>query len=253
MIAKLVNKVARKFGFRIIRVKKESLGFREHKRPLFIEFVGAPGVGKTTLFNKLNLKKLRAVTITDFLRFIRKNKDDTFFDNKEVYQKLAATKLEVIYKRDVLALDKYFYISWFRSVITRDLEVINNIHRHLVITDEGLVHNFNSELIKLYETNNSEFRKLLKNRAFIYCFSDPQLIAEQILNRYGKTGTLLPQHKNKTSEELASDQVKAQKGKENLISLLEKENIPVLRINTAENADENVHKIYKFVENIQQS
>lgn len=253
MIGKLINKISRKFGVKISRVKKnKTMAFKEHNKPLFNEFIGVSGVGKTTLYRKLDFKKLGAVTITDFLRITNKNTDDTLFDDKEVYQKLAETKLEVINEKNVLALDKYRYISWFRSVIIQDLAVINNIFKHIVISDEGLVHNFNSELMKLYEANISEFKKLLKNRAFIYCFSDPQLIAEQILNRYKETGKLVPQHKNRTFEDLVFAQNKTMQSRENLISILEKENVPVLRINTSENDEDNVRKIYRFVSKLQQ-
>ncbi len=97
-----------------------------------------------------------------------------------------------------------------------------------------------------------KINELMKERAVIYCYTHPEVIAQRIQKRTKETGKLLPQHKVNSFEELVEQQKETLKVKEEFVNILRDCDVPVLRINTSDNLQENAKKVNDFIKNLQQ-
>lgn len=118
-----------------------------------------------------------------------------------------------------------------------------------IIAEEGLLHNFSSEIETFIKNNNQNLGNF-QHRAIIHCYAQPEQVAKQILKRYNEGGRLLPQHKNLSLEELTANQRTALENKMNFAETIEKVGVPVLYINTSDNLQQNAQKINSFIEQL---
>lgn len=249
MMGRIINKIAGIFGVRISRVKKkEKPRFKEFDKPLLIEFIGVSGVGKSTLYAQLDLKMKNWISIKEYLKYNNSEKNDLWVDELSLYQQFANINFSSICKSKMLSFDKFRIASYRYGLLRKDIVIYLRKDNAVVITDDGLVHNSNSAFIELYKESPSLFMELLKNKCFIYCYTNPERLGKQIVKRYEERGFMAPQHKNKSLEELIEIQDSLMKEREKLLGIFEKEKIPVLRVDTSDNAEINVKKIYDFVD-----
>lgn len=213
---------------------------------LYVEFIGPAGVGKSTVFKALMKDSRSLIKLDDYRRNgnIQPAKINTEFD--EIYHNLISHKLDQVYQNNFSPLDKIQVLAYFHRVVEGDRIVMLHDRRNVVISDEGLLHNFRQGMEHeiLHGRIPSSF---LANRMVINCHSTPERIAEQILKRHRDNGTILPQHKNKTVRQLALDlnlvcqQILTYK------KILIQTGLPVLDIDTSANTDLNVKHIMEFI------
>jgi len=98
MIKKIINKILNILGFTIQRTKLANrYKANVNEKALYVEFVGVPGVGKSTMFNELNRnRKTNWISISEFLAINKLKKNDNLFDDLTVYQRLSEDKIHAI-------------------------------------------------------------------------------------------------------------------------------------------------------------
>lgn len=244
----IINRVLEKtIGIKLTRAKIRKV-YKTKKNPIYVEFVGIAGVGKTTLYNTVfeEIKK-EWRNIHELQRIFKEHNDSKAIESSLRYQKLADYKMESLKSREISGLDKMNIVKYFHSVLVADsiMHIYNKDYD--IISEEGLIHNFGESIYKLFTTNKEETKNLMKNRAVIYCKTSPEIVADRILERQKKTGVLLPQHKVCSYDELVSLQKKSLALKHQFIDFLSEYGIPVLSIDTSNSMIENVIKTKSFL------
>lgn len=148
---KYINAFLQKlFGIRIQRVEKQTEQKSENRRlnkAIYVEFVGTPGVGKTTI-----CKKAQKIANIWNGNNILNNCNSTDIQNSLFYKMLAKQKLVNVTNQDLSDLDKMFLLGYFHKILVNDF-IINKCNNGIVVTDEGLVHNFDDEIFTLINDN----------------------------------------------------------------------------------------------------
>lgn len=211
---------------------------RRFKKPLYIEFIGVPGVGKTYIYNKL-LKKQRD-WIDKRLFNYRLARDLTH----PFYEKLARLKIERISNSTHTAIDKLRFLSYFEQILLQDYVIKKQNEQYIVSADEGILHNFTDVLnAMINEEKSKELDWFLSNRITVFCYGTPELVADRILKRYEETGNLLPQHKSKSRQALVNDQRIELEKKKNFVKNLENSGVEVIHVDTSVSSSINADKI----------
>lgn len=261
MLRKINKLLAKYFGVKLIRAEHRGLfekikakrSIETDRRPLYIEFIGIPAVGKTTLFKKIKCSaKSGLIRLNDFLAFKSDEWDINLLDKLEVYQKLAAYNIERTAGSDRLATDKLRFFSWYRTVIIQDATIERYNLYHTIISEEGLFHNFGPAIERLAKEEPAIYSELVKNRAIVYCYAPKERVAHQIIKREKKQGNLLPQYKTSSFEELVEVVEKSLEAKREFITSI-KESLPILEIDTSNDIKSNVESIEQFILKLQQN
>ncbi|MDI9370209.1 MAG: hypothetical protein QM446_04725 [Synergistota bacterium] len=210
---------------------------KKFKKPLYIEFVGAAGVGKSYLYDRL-IRSQRDWIDSNYFALNLVKDLNTFYDN------LAMTKLHIILQRNYACIDKLNLISFFRIVLLRDFAIKHaNVH-HIVSNGDGILHNFGDALIEMMErVYAADLKWFLLGRTVVFCYANPDIVVERIIKRHKTIGRLNPQHKHKSPQELLEDQLSTLETKRKFIEKLEQLGVDIIRINTADPCSENVDKI----------
>lgn len=254
-IRKINNFLDTTFGIRVSRstnskIIKKSIQ-NNQKIPLYIEFTGASGVGKSTLFKELyNKEKWNREWLTpdEFIR-IETAKINNRLYNK-TYENIIERKMEAIHRMEVSPSDKMNLVSFFNKNIKKEIITYHFNQNQTIINEDGLLHNFGKHVCQLLEQNRISAH-ILENRAIVYCLSSPETIVKQIRKRDKEKNAIRPQHKNKTQKQLEQQQKRVLKRKENQVELFKKMDVPILKINTEESIDKNAQKVSKFIHEVQ--
>lgn len=243
-----INKILSKtIGFNLKRARIRNVK-KIKGDPIYVEFVGVPGVGKTTLYENIFKKvKRNWRDIHELQRIFMEHTNGIAAESQLCYQVLAQSKMQSLESCNFNGIDQMKLVKYFHSVLIADslVHLFNN--KYNIMSDEGLIHNFGEGLLALSRSNIDEFKSLSKRRAVIYCHTSAETIAKRIIEREKKTGRLLPQHKLDSFEELVSLQKKCLKQKNQLIGFLSKYDIPFLSIDTSNPMTENVEQVVKFI------
>lgn len=248
------NILDKSFGLKITRSERnnfEDLDDYTKEKPLYVEFVGLSGVGKSYLFNKLDKEKNKWLGIKNFWQLFSHKENNSLLESIPFYQYLAEEKINRTLKRDWLSTDHLAYFRYFHVVINKDALVYKLNKNYIIISEEGLLHNFGSCIEKLYKIDQNKFRKILKNRAIVYCFAPSKVIADRIIKRRKTSEKLLSQYKVDSRRELLQNIDRDLEIKQRVICLF-KEYIPVLEINTADDVKQNAEKVENFIEELQE-
>lgn len=247
---RIINKLTLFFGFFIQRIPSlKSLPLLTNRNPVYIEFIGASGVGKSTLFEKVMNKSWKKwMSIKHFEVLYRQKLKSRDFDKQPLYQELALYRInEVVSAQDeILPFDMLEACSSGYNTISLDALVHLYNKESIVISEEGLLQ-FNSNAIKhLITSDKNSMKSLLNNRAVVYCYTSPEIVVDRILKREMETGNIWFKHKGLSKDELykvVSDNIEE---KHNLIKVLEK-HIPILYIDTNEDLKNNRKKVIDFI------
>lgn len=249
----ILLRIIRGLGYDVVKLKHPRLATNQKiNRPLYVEFIGVSGVGKTTVYNQLKLQyKDFGVDFGEFMstltNFSIKQYRDHSFDERQFYQVLAYHKLEnILQKENYKPFDKLRVLQYFYTVIVSDKIVQDFNKEYLIISEDGLFHNFANELDKTIKVDAPAVKEM-QNRAIVHCYSSPAKVAQQILDRVKNGGHLVPQHKGLSFEELVSQQEKSLDAKKLFAEKLKSIGIPVLDINTSNDLSVSAKTIYDFI------
>ncbi len=239
-------------GFSIYRTKKiKPIVFKENDRPILLEFVGISGVGKSTLFHELKKHKKLWIEVREFMQMNRAANTNTILDDNVIYQEIADSKLHSVLQQQMAPADRFRVIHWGYTTLIEDAVISSLNINSTIVSEEGLLHNFGDCIEQLHHINKFKFNEIIQKRAVIYCFTSPEIIAKQIENRKLETGRIIAHHKNKSFDELLVIHKRELEEKERFINLLEKNNVPIIMINTSDELQGNVLKINTFIEKLQ--
>ena len=238
-------------GFEIYRKsKKNKIKFDSSQKPLYIELVGVSGVGKSTIYQKAIQNQFNFWTLNDFKENNPKVNFQAVLDGQSFYQDLAKYQWDYIQKMDILETDKFRIAHWNYKTLLDDAAVHLHNKNSIVLSDEGILHNFQFALLNSYKSDPNSLNDFIKNRAVVYCYSSVDGIVEQILRRKEETGRIVSHHKGKSIEELYDIVKRDLEEKEEFLEIMFNMGIPILRINTQDSLELNSKKINKFIEEL---
>ncbi|UXZ55434.1 ATP-binding protein [Halomonas sp. 7T] len=221
------------FSYQIDKVEKS----------LFVEVVGCPGIGKSTLLNYFEDQGLIEKV------FFTKLWSARFKSNADI-----DTAYRQIIKYKTKNLDnKKEKIKYIRNTIVpkaMDKFVENEQNASIFLVDEGLFHHFKYEISENWKENETLFTKLMNRRVLIHMIARPEVIAERILKRYRETGKILPYYRNKREWEIAQYCNKAQEKRKEVMSEFEKKGIPVLSVDAEESAQTIARNIDGYIKEL---
>lgn len=221
--------------------------------PTYVELIGVSGVGKSTLYEKLKIRNREWITLNEFKAKLSKSHHQlrSELDKEDIYQILSDYKFKSIEKSKILATDRFRVAYWNYLNLLDDLLIKNYNVNDIILSDEGLLHNFSKEYLVAFNSKMSNnINDFLKNRAIIYCYTDVNLIVNQIKKREEELGHIISYHKNLSLNELKDYVSSDLLEKEKFISSLETNGVPVLRICTNQNFEDINYKIKHFIKKI---
>ena len=234
-------------GYNLKRVKIRKVD-KVKVKPIYVEFVGVAGVGKTTLYENV-FKQVNSKwrDIHEFQRIFSKHIDGETAEYLSCYQELAQHKMKSVVSYNYNGIDQMKLIKYFHSVLIEDSLVYLYNNKYNVISDEGLIHNFGESILALFKSNKEEFESLMKHRAIIYCKTSAEIVAKRILERERKTGKLLPQHKVDSFDKLVLIQKKTLDNYSQILDFSSQFNIPILSIDTSDSMTQNIDQVKHFL------
>lgn len=245
----ILKKITLPLGFTLgstPKLKRFSICKRINK-PVYIEFVGASGVGKSTMYKKIS--KGYCNNWLDILHFEELYSDkiaDLINELPSYYNELAKSRFDYVSNGTDSYIEKLNALRTGYNILMRDglLHLLNK--ESVVVSDEGLLQFYSKGVINLERYNKKDFLKLIKNRKIVYCYAPADVIVERIIERQSKLGHLWFKHKGKSRETLL-EVVNDNNKRINLMISIVENYIPVLRINTNEQDSVNINLIQSFI------
>jgi len=161
---------------------------------VIIEFIGPPGVGKTTLKNAVLKQVQLYIHDKAEVKYLRNGVSDDC-----PYWQLLGKKMERIEGLVDGVQDRFKALDFFIREIKIESEIRRTLHDSYIM-DEGLCHNFNSELLTL---TDESFLRCIENRWIIYLRPEnPKAIVERLIQRAQSAKQVVFYHQGKAPDEL---------------------------------------------------
>lgn len=244
----------------------------------YIEFIGVPGVGKSTTYRFLKNKykkdelwipfeKLRKLDENapksikkSVLRYlikqivpneVKKNSHNRIYLNKAVkeHQKLLNlfwNSIPYIDDNDGEEL-KFYGVEYIQNILEKIQLIKDNQTEKLCLVDEGLLHNLRYFKPTSGEISEASLLTVLNYiylpKAVIYFTGDVNVIVDRTISR----GNPRLRDKNLTHAQLIDSRLDAIKEKEQCIKAIENLRIPVLYLDAMESLDLKAEKIRDFI------
>jgi|GEM_PF-1251542 len=247
----LISRITLFFGFlpqRVLPLRR--IKINKIKSPIYIEFIGASSVGKTTLYRQLY--NVLGKCCLDIKQFVGLNSVDghieKYISDDSFYQILANERIEMV-KNIYANHSPYNKLNAFRTatnIINEDAIVHFYNKNNIILSEEGLFQFFSNGFELLYHYDKDKFTELIKNRGYVFCYASPKVIAERVHLRRNKTGHIWFGHKVSNDDELLSVIKSNLEEKERLKNILKKY-VPILEINTESSLLVNQQKIVDFI------
>lgn len=223
-------------------------------KPLYVEFTGVAGVGKSTIYKRLISINNNLIKATNFTRKFALNKQEKNAISEDLfYNNILNDQIYTMSQGEYPALDKIRMLNSFKNVLIKDKIIFANNKNFVIVDDEGFFKYFSNHIFRRYSLNENRDELLEKiiNRVIVYCYSTPENIVAQILKRYQETGNIIVPFRNKSKEQLINI-IRERLEKENsFIQLMKEIKIPLLLINTSDDITDNAKKINAFITDLQ--
>lgn len=198
---------------------------------LLFEFLGPSGVGKTTLATKILSDWDSYKTQADLMVYAH-NPDNAVGHSEHEFSSTYATlmKMKVINRLnrdDFTIFTRIKTIEWLCVNLNQDAYLTDNA-KGVFLRDDGLYHAFHDEVLELLLQDFSKFSHLLRNRAFILCEAEPDVIVSRVLEREN-SGQKLPWVEGKSRDELRLVVEKNLLSTGKMFNLIVEENLPHFR------------------------
>lgn len=250
---KLLLKTFNNLGYKIEKTKiNKNITNSSQEKPVYIEFIGPSGVGKTTLFSEVIKKRKTSdnwTFVKELIPTIQSSNIKEYSD--EVHLNILTKRINNITTQPFDYIDKIGLLKFYTNNIYEDIIITSENRNYTVIFEDGIFHNFEDELLDLHEDNLKDFKLLAENRAMVQCFTTKEQITKQINLRLQTTNAIRPVHKGKTKEALIEEQFKALKRNEEFTNKLMDLGIPVLKIDTSKNLQDNAKTVSGFINKLQ--
>lgn len=252
-----------------------------------IETFGLPGVGKSTIISRLFAKRsiMNTEYISDYEAIIEPRASCMKVILSDTKGKVAISKIpyaqRLLYRspsnitynnvllhlgKDVrefvhFCLQKYEFdnlnpiyrlkgMSWILDVL-ENYSLIRASRNILppIIVDEGFMQKVHS-IIPLEDGDgqNNYFNKMPKSDAYVYCYASVDVVKYRVIKRRDEGERLTLRHSLLSNDELYDDLNRMHQVFENMAKKIQKQNIPILYVNTEISLDKNINNIRKFVE-----
>lgn len=186
---KVNNLLERYLNVRFMHVKKTPILPKTEmggQNNLIVEFVGAQGTGKTTLYryylkNHERFKK-KLCSNPELESFTKAAIDDKSITKyfKSIYDKLLIGRIKShqrVYSSESLL--RYIMIADFISILQNDIIVTNFIINKLVLLDRHIFKVF-TKAPDLLPSSGNMTKRFMRNRVFIYCKLPPEILLQRI-------------------------------------------------------------------------
>lgn len=250
MIKHLLKKIFRTLGYNLVRIKPivPPKIFAKSNMPLYIEFMGPSGVGKTTILKetfKIKERNLNWLTPEEFIKLENLSVNDEIFGS--TYQEIINCKINKVIAQDLISSNKLRLFSFLYSNI-KDIALVHHYNKnYTILSDEGFFHNFGDSISDLHKTSFEGFSTIISNSAIVYCTAKPEIIANQIMERDSLSYLINPYHQYKNLRELIEYQNTSLEEIDKCVRLFRQFNIPVLDIHTTNDPKENAIKVREFI------
>jgi len=255
MVKWIIKRLFSVFGYRLAKMRPKPEERPQHRgairdQPFYIEFIGPSGVGKSTLYNAFKQHRTDKDTWIGIDEFLGTLPDRKL--TKEVpaiYKRIIKRKWEFEAKRDPSFRDLDFYMNYFFRNLKEDILQFSHNTQSMVVSDEGLFHNFGDCLMALQAETEAEaqVRAITRNRAIVLCHGAPETIARQIRDRESRTGVINPRHVGLSDEELMEMHRSLEDTYAERSSFITSLGIPILELHTADLPDDNMERFRTFL------
>jgi dephospho-CoA kinase len=236
-------------GFRIlISSKIPRIIRKEHSTgPVYVEFFGPSGVGKSALFHAAcKYNKNKWITLSRFVKSIPCRKQKDILEKQETYNFLATIKVNNIAQLERCGTDKLSALNYCYKELKKDAIASAYNKKLKVVADEGLFSIFFPALQELYEKSVDEFVKLTERRAIVYCYAPAETILERRKQRNKKRDRYFLQSDTHPPQKQLAD---LSEERNNFISIVS-HFTPVLYIDTSDAIKDNIKKINSFIDSL---
>ncbi len=182
----LIKYFLNKLGYKIVRInpiKKIKIHTLTHQKPLFIEFIGVSGVGKSTLYKAMIKQRASDdnwLGVKEYINYINGNIWPLDKDIHPVYKKILNKKYEQVTRKYNIK-DTIGFMAFFLKNIKEEIIARHSNQKYTLVIEEGLFHNFGSAIMELHQKNEIDLNSLIKNRALVFCYATPEIISKELL------------------------------------------------------------------------
>lgn len=255
MVKWIIKRLFSVFGYRLAKMRPKPEERPQHRgairdQPVYIEFIGPSGVGKSTLYNAFKQHRTDKDTwigIDEFLRHLARPEINQ--RGTRDLQTHHQAEMEGYGQEDPSFRDLDFYMNYFFRNLKEDILQFSHNTQSMVVSDEGLFHNFGDCLMALQAETEAEaqVRAITRNRAIVLCHGAPETIARQIRDRESRTGVINPRHVGLSDEELMEMHRSLEDTYAERSSFITSLGIPILELHTADLPDDNMERFRTFL------
>ena len=255
MLVKVNNLFEKLFGFRLVRTPKTQVSkkpaslFEMNGRPLTVDFIGASGIGKTTMLNALMAKRNDDFKFLTFPEFQRHFAEKPFNEITlpDSFSQLLLLKYRAVHEGDYRIENKIKLHHFFYNTLRKVWFSLSANGGATIVYDESLFHNFADVLPALERENSTFFKEILAGRIFINFTAHTDIILNRLSRRMENEGIIRSHHHHKSMEEITNAQTEYLLHQEELLKLLNRYHAPVLDIAADADFNFNVGEVERFI------
>lgn len=230
----------------------------ETEMPIRLEFLGPSGVGKSTLGAALLADETFAARIRPFGGLLPSRGisvclkcqgaggwgTSTHILDRE-YAALLDLKARAVCERGMSALDITKLLRWLMGNLEEDVLLTRHGATGVVLREDGLLHNFGSEILRRLE-EEVPLHPLLTRRLVVQLKAPAEIIAERAIERQNR-GEERPQYTGRTSSCVVLDIAAVSDRIDRLVARLCDLGVPLLTIDASSTPSDGVEAIRAFV------